>query len=585
MTQFTHPTDAVALERRALDEADSPFHAGERAAQRLAGVRAESERLGRRMIRDHLPEQHRAFYAQLPFVVVGAVDARGRPWASLLTGAPGFARSPDPGRLVLATTPAPGDPLAGALVDGAELGVLGIELHTRRRNRATGRVQLTDEGIELSIRHSFGNCPQYIHPRVLRPEPNNSNIRVGGTCPVVSGLTDSMRSMIRLADTFFIASIAPAEPGRGDDPRRSADASHRGGPAGFVQVDGDVLEFPDYSGNGAFNTIGNLLLEPRAGLVFVDFASGDLLHLTGRAEVIWSGEAIRRHPDAQRVVRFVVDEALLRPAGLPLRLADPAHQGWRPFLVEATGMESETIRSFYLVPTDGGLAEPHAPGQHLTIRLPSLGETPGWSADGPMRSYSLSQPFDGRGYRISVKREPHGQVSRRLHDHIQPGDVLAVRAPAGDFALDRASERPVVLLSAGVGITPLLPMLATLAHGDRPVVFVHGARDGASHAFGRVVRRLSASSAHVVSHIRYSQPRPGDRLGVDFDSVGRMDRALLAELGVDGGFEAYLCGPAGFMAAAHTALRGLGLPDDRIYSEDFGPRARGGSAPARRGDR
>lgn len=529
-----------------FDDARSPFHAGERAAQTRAGVRDRTEQLGRRMIRDHLPAQHRDFLRQLPLVVLAAVDGDGRPWASPLAGPPGFAHAPDPKRLRLDAQLAGADPLAGWLDDDAPLGLLAIELHTRRRNRANGRVRRTDAGLELQIGQAFGNCPRYIHPRTLVTHDGRSG------CPCFSaGLTEPARALIAAADTVFIATVAPVE-GDPADPRRGADASHRAGPAGFVQVEGDRLTFRDYAGNGHFNTIGNLMLEPRVGLTFVDFATGDLLQVTGAAEVQWDGDG------RERTIYVRVEATVLRPAGLPLRLAPPEAQGWRDFAVARVEPAGADVRSLYLVPADQGALAPFTPGQHITVRVPT--------ADGPvLRSYSLSRAYDGRAYRISVKRVPDGRASTTLHA-LLPGDRLALREPSGDFVLDRRGDAPVLLLAAGVGITPLMPMLQALAGGPRPVLLVHGCRDGARHPLRDELGRLADFGARV--HVAYSRPRAQDA-GL-YDSVGRIDGPLLARLGVDAAWQAYVCGPAGFVGAALAALEGLGLVPDALFAEDFG---------------
>jgi predicted pyridoxine 5'-phosphate oxidase superfamily flavin-nucleotide-binding protein len=144
----------------------NPFHSGEKAVQARLGVQERMLDVGRRVIRSYLPDQHREFYAQLPFVLVGSVDALGRPWASVLVGEPGFMSSPDPTHLNIAARPVPGDPLAQGLVPGAPLGFLGIELHTRRRNRMNGRVESVADGLlKVAVEQTVGNCPQYIQGR------------------------------------------------------------------------------------------------------------------------------------------------------------------------------------------------------------------------------------------------------------------------------------------------------------------------------------------------------------------------------------------------------------------------------------
>jgi predicted pyridoxine 5'-phosphate oxidase superfamily flavin-nucleotide-binding protein len=293
----------------------SPFHAGERAAQERVGVRQVMERHGRQVIRDAMPDQHRRFFEQLPFVVVGSVDHRGQPWSSLLAPGPGFLSSPDSRHLVVRARPPAGDPLAGNLVLGAEIGLLGIDPATRRRNRVNGVVEGVGEGgFVVAVRQSFGNCPRYIQARTVavdptvRPGPAQRNERLQGT---VARLVDG-------ADTFYLASTARG-PGGGTD------VSHRGGRPGFVLVGdgGRTLIVPDYPGNNYFNTIGNLLAHPRAGLLFVDFERGDLVQVAARAEVVWDGPEVHELPGAERLLRFTVSEVIHLPGAVPLRWGAP----------------------------------------------------------------------------------------------------------------------------------------------------------------------------------------------------------------------------------------------------------------------
>lgn len=536
----------------------SPFHAGELAVQARMGVRDALAPWAAKVVRPFLPEQHREFYAQLPFLVAAARDEQARPWATLLVGPPGFATSPDPRRLVLATTPAPGDPLAGHLAPGADLGLLGIELATRRRNRVNGRIAAASaERLELAVDQTFGNCPQHIHPRQWRrvdpsPEPALRS----------RSLTPAMRAQIAAADTLFLAT---GHRGAGEAAAYGMDASHRGGPRGFVEVcDERRLRIPDYAGNNHFNTVGNLALDDRAGLLFVDFASGGVLHLTGRITIDWSSPDIARHPGAQRLLVFELDEAVLRPGALPLRWSGDGEAS-RTLRVLEKRRESEDIVSFVLAPPDGAPLPPFRAGQHLPIAL----SIPG--ADEPVqRTYSLSSDPDAGTYRLSIKRHPQGLASRFLHDAIEVGHSLVARAPAGDFVL-APGARPVVLISAGVGITPLLSMLAALVRqGDpRRVVFVHAARDGRHHPFADEVRAWAQQSPRVALHVQYSQPRPDDRPGVDFDAAGRLDAHGLAALLPGRDVDVYLCGPLAFMAAVQDDLERLGVPAAQIHHEEM----------------
>ncbi|WOD41398.1 pyridoxamine 5'-phosphate oxidase family protein [Nodosilinea sp. E11] len=304
--------------------AESPFHAGERAIQTRLGVRDRLERQGRQIIRDYLPDQHREFFAQLAYVLVGTVDRRGQPWASILVGKPGFIHTPDARTLHLAAQPLVGDPLAQTLAEGNDIGLLGIELHTRRRNRINGTLTaVSSEGMTVAVGQSFGNCPQYIQMR--RFEPRSTGAAIATSVRSLTALTDVERAMIAAADTFFIATAYQAA-----TIASGVDVSHRGGQPGFVRIDSSqTLMIPDFSGNLHFNTFGNLELNPRAGLIFIDFERGNLLYLTGTAKVIWQGDDVAAYPGAERLLRFYLSEGLLVTGSLPLGWSPPESPYWR----------------------------------------------------------------------------------------------------------------------------------------------------------------------------------------------------------------------------------------------------------------
>lgn len=288
----------------------SPWHAGERQLQIQAGVAERMEAFGAKVIRPAMPEQHQQFYGQLPFILVGAVDAQGDPWASLLEGPPGFAWAPQATLLRLDSLPAADDPLQ--LQEGAAVGLLGIELHTRRRNRLNGRIGgLDSRGFGVRVQQSFGNCPRYIQLRDLQRVPLSDP--ASRPAQHRQDLDPAARALIGAVDTFFVASYVDVQG------QRAVDVSHRGGPAGFVRVEGNCLTIPDFAGNLHFNTLGNLLLNPRAGLLFIDFHSGELLQLSGRTEIILDGPLVSTFQGAERVWRFTVERLVRRPAALSLR--------------------------------------------------------------------------------------------------------------------------------------------------------------------------------------------------------------------------------------------------------------------------
>ncbi|NNE22352.1 MAG: hypothetical protein HKN11_07045 [Rhizobiales bacterium] len=229
--------------------------------------------------------------------------------------------------------------------------------------------------------------------------------------------------------------------------------------------------------------------------------------------------------------------------------------------------ESDDVTSFVFEARDGGPLAAFEPGQHLPIELaiPGLGEP-------ARRTYSLSSAPGTERYRISVKREPEGLVSRHLHDHIEAGAIIDARHPAGDFMMT-CNVCPLVLVSAGVGVTPMMSILHAVAAGDsgQPVWFVHGARDGRHHPLANEVRDLADNNPNINLHVAYSRPGSGDTPGLDYHSEGRVDGALLADLVESADAHYFLSGPTRFMADIQASLEQQNVPADRIHFESFGP--------------
>ncbi|UZF94671.1 pyridoxamine 5'-phosphate oxidase family protein [Bosea sp. NBC_00550] len=289
---------------------DSPFHAGELAAQARAGVAARGAG-----IRSFMPDQHRIFFGQLPWLFAGVLDQSGWPLATALSGPIGFAASPDPTSLAIAALPQSDDPAFDAIRPGSAIGLLGLEFETRRRNRANGQIETVDDkGVTVSVAQSFGNCAKYIQARTRLPD--------GGEQPqavqTLARLDGAAQALIAASDTLFIASAAVAgTPGGG------VDVSHRGGRPGFIRIDGDTLTVPDFIGNNYFNTLGNLLEEHRAAILLVDFETGTMLQLQGLVEIIWDGPELAGLEGSQRLWRFHVTRGWRSSHALPLRWTAP----------------------------------------------------------------------------------------------------------------------------------------------------------------------------------------------------------------------------------------------------------------------
>jgi ferredoxin-NADP reductase/MOSC domain-containing protein YiiM len=265
-------------------------------------------------------------------------------------------------------------------------------------------------------------------------------------------------------------------------------------------------------------------------------------------------------------------------AGLTEASPPPAWPGFRPFAVSGIDRESETVISVHLADPDGGSVPAALPGQFLTLRV-----HPDPAGRPLLRSYSLSGPPGARDYRISIKREEHGAASEFLHTRVRAGDLLEAAAPRGTFTL-RQDQAPVLLISAGVGATPVLAMLHALAaaKSTRDIWWLHGARRRADEPFAAESRALLAALPSAHRHVCYSDPGPDDIKGRDYDTAGRLSAPVLARLDLPRDAEAYLCGPPAFMADISAALAAAGFQAARIRTEVFGagPAITPGIAPA-----
>jgi ferredoxin-NADP reductase/MOSC domain-containing protein YiiM/ferredoxin len=253
----------------------------------------------------------------------------------------------------------------------------------------------------------------------------------------------------------------------------------------------------------------------------------------------------------------------LTPAAGP----PPGWTGFRPLRIASVDRECADVLSFSLESLDQSALPAALPGQSLIVRLrPKLEGAP------ILRNYSLSGTTDSGIYRISVKREPNGVASNFLHEHCKTGDTLEIAAARGTFTL-RQGEGPVVLLSGGIGATPVMAMLHALAaqYSGRAVWWLHGARNRSEHAFALESRELLSSLANARSYVMYSRPDPGDRAGRDFDAIGRLSVHALDQLGVPREADFYVCGPASFLTGFSTSLKEWGVEPQRIHSEAFGP--------------
>ena len=562
----------------------SPWHRGELEAQRRAGVDPQHTATVSAFQRTYLTEQHRAFYPRLPLILLGSVDVDGRPWATILDGRPGFLQAVDDHHLRIEASASTDDPAAAGMQAGMPIGLLGIELETRRRNRLNGHVvEATSGAFVVEVDRAYGNCPKYIHTRDLvhaSDDPRRTLL-----VERMASLDDEARAVIQRGGTFFVASFA-------EEPARAVDVSHRGGRPGFVDVEGDWLTIPDFAGNQFFNTLGNFLVNPKAGLLFPDFATGDLLQLSGSVEVLFDSPRMAAFEGAQRLWRFHVERVVRRRAVMRWRgpVRDESaeaeltgtwtearersiNRGWRPFRVHGIVDETDDVRSYALHPVAADHFAPGDAGMHLVLRLP-VETTAG--GEPLIRSYSLSRMPAGGGYRISVKQS--GTGSRELRRRLTEGAIVEVRGPQGEFVPDLDSPRPVVLLSAGIGITPMLAMAEQFIEADhrfgklRRIHFMHGARDSESMPFRDELAALQVRSNGGITVTRvFSRPRSAYVQGVADEFEGHLNIDVLRRRLPFDDYDFYLCGPSAFMQRMYDGLRALNIADDRIRAEAFGP--------------
>lgn len=277
----------------------SIYHRGELAVQNQAGVQAEAAWLGKN-INAIIQPSAQDFLRSQESAIAGTIDTNGKVWASLLTGEPGFIQTITEHTVRINAAPIPGDPFKENLLQH-EIGILVIDLATRRRLRINGRAELQLDGsIYVHTKQVYYNCPKYIQTRHLDISATKAPARQ--EIQHSDSLNSKQQQWITQTDTFFIASFHPTS---------GVDASHRGGYPGFVRVlNASKLVFPDYAGNNMFNTLGNIFVNPRAGLLFIDFEHGNTLQLTGKARIIWDAECLKEFAGAERLVEFEIKQVL-----------------------------------------------------------------------------------------------------------------------------------------------------------------------------------------------------------------------------------------------------------------------------------
>ena len=569
-----------------INISDSPFHIGEQYIQEKLGVRERMENFGKRVIRDHFPQQHREFYHQLSFLFAGHADSSGQVWASILCGEPGFISSPDEYSIQISAKPLLGDPLEKSLSTGLQVGFLGIDLPARRRNRFSATIsQTAEEYFQLTIDQTFGNCPQYIQSRSIKAKANQRPISI----EKLASLDEEAIKLIEKADTFFVASHS----GKSVAGQASgADVSHRGGKPGFIRVDDNkTLTIPDYLGNNHFNTLGNFQVNSAAGILFIDFERGDVVSLTGHAEVLWQESDIEYFNGAERAWRFKTTRLVRMKGVLPFifdfdnyaptteitgtwlaaeeqKESQKNFNIWQDYRLVNIEQESRNVKSFYLSPVSGVKPSFEA-GQYLTLRDNVGGKS-------YIRTYTLASSKHDEYYRIAIKREVNGVFSNYMHDALAVGDIIECKAPRGDFFIDPLEDRPAILLAGGIGITPILSMArhcildATRTRHLRELYVFCSARILEERSFYDELNQLVSRSQGLMK-VYWALSDPKDaKPRLDYQIHGHLDaEALKTALRLDN-YQVYICGPNAYMQSMYDMCLSLGIGDKNIFAEAFG---------------
>ncbi|KAK9825888.1 hypothetical protein WJX81_001613 [Elliptochloris bilobata] len=560
--------------------AASQFHPYEKRMQLAAGLDPlEIEKLGERVIRSFMPEQHRRFFESLPWLLVGVQDSSGRSVAMALTGKPGFIQTPTATTMTIV----PDQPLDPALfMAGRRLGFLGIEFASRRRNRLSTIVDSVAPAGKLQLRvlQSYGNCPKYIQIRHLRFHALGAASGLHSPAPVQTGpLGPEQVALVAAADTFFIAThFCSTEAGAAS----GSDVSHRGGPPGFVHValDGATLRWADYIGNDMFNTLGNILSNGEAGLLFIDFTTGDTLRLIGRASIDLEDRSL---PGAERVLAFRTADWAHERGALPLAATGPPE--YSPYNPRSSaGAEQRRyaklvrvadaaagIKTFTFAWPEAAVrisrAEPfnYQPGMYASFDFQDI---PG-SSGALNRTWTISSHPDESAasgtFSISVKKA--GVVSSYLHSVLKPGDAVEFRGALGDF-VPVAGSGPALLIAGGIGITPMRAMLLEFAKQRRRAVLLYSVRAAAEAAFAGELQALADASGGAIRLVlTVTGPDPTWR-----GRCGRISSALIREQVPElrePGLTAYMCGPVPFMAGVQDDLAALCFDTAHLYQESF----------------
>ncbi|WP_438464112.1 FAD-binding oxidoreductase [Marinomonas sp. PE14-40] len=573
-----------------------PYHQGELAAQNKAGTRGAASELaaGKRRVLNFLAN-HDAFLAAQSFAAMSIVDlSTGSVWLTPLFAKAGDLSAVTENEIVISSHSIPDNDVLNAVESGTPFSLLGIDLNRRIRHRINGVAlgfedsqfeENNDRGLHLQVNEYTPNCPKYINRREIILDANNAeSINRKAKREERTSLTEEDQGFIQAMDTLWIGSYAPDI---------GADCNHRGGKPGFIRVTSPTtIEWPEYRGNGMFFTSGNLEVNDRAGVTVVDFETGSMIQMTGRALVDWEHDG--RYEGASRAIVFHI-ERLVRTdnvtshrwkrldyspynptilgkdsANNDSAIDDPSiNCNERPIKATLVKIveETETVKTFRFV-VSHRIA--FLPGQYASFEFNNI---PGGAAS-EVRTWTLSEtPNSLNGDNtldISVKRVPNGLVTNWLHDHAELGLEVVLKGIQGEMTaitLDTDTKTPLVpeqllLLSAGIGITPNLAMVRGIGsfslQDKTKVTMIHVER----------YQRLLLSHHELV---RRSNNYPNfSYTNIITSEQGRLTKAQLEALVPNPkDQQAYVCGPASFMEQMTEYLASIGVPVTNIHTEAF----------------
>tara|TARA_R110002167_G_scaffold163319_4_gene360193 strand:+ start:7398 stop:9365 length:1968 start_codon:yes stop_codon:yes gene_type:complete len=558
----------------------SPFHYGELHVQQRANESHIAQRNGG-VISDTILSGAIPFIAQQKMLVLSSLDQQGNIWTSVLLGNPGFIQAPDPRSLLLDTREmikCADDPLWRNIQHNPKVGLLIIELASRRRLRVNGHIQrIDDSGFSIQVEQSYPNCPKYIQRRSLQLTPAALQ---QSTEPSSSGkmLDQELATLIETADSFFVGTASSATANTDstttDTTATAVDSSYRGGHSGFIEIiDNSCLRIPDYRGNSMFNTLGNIHSNAKAGISFIDFKRGQLLQLSGAAKILWEQQDSEdKTAGTQRFWELSIEQWRLTPLpkGLNWEFLDYSPHNLKhsvPDLnlsVESIERKSPRVKLFRLVSTNGALLPAFEPGSHLPVEVDVVVLAKGKEErDTPkdakykavQRHYSLlSSSHDNRYYEIAVQQEPQGRGGSNYMHRLQVGDTITAKAPRSEFPL-LAKAKHSILIAGGIGITPILSMLRHLSESAASFEIHYTARSEADLAFKQEIKALAGDKAFFY----HSRGEGSQRLNLGI---------LLKQPQSD--TEVYLCGPVRMIAALREVGERNAWPADRLHFESFG---------------